>query len=62
MEEQCSEENKGPTNSAAAAEEGDKRQKITKTKRNAVTEEDGEGIEPPNKRVCIPGGVYIYHD
>lgn len=57
LEEQCSEENKGPTNSAAAAEEGDKRQKITKTKRNAVTEEDGEGIEPPNKRVCIPGAV-----
>lgn len=61
LEEQLSEEDKRPTNSAAA-EEGDKRQKITKAKRNAVTEEDGEGIEPPNKRICNPGGMYICHD
>lgn len=61
LEEQSSEESKRPTNSAAA-DEGNKRQRTTKAKRNAATEEDGEGVEPPNKRVCIPGGMYIYND
>lgn len=59
LEEESSEESKRPT-SRAAADEGNKRQqKTTKAKRNAATDEDGEGIEPPNKRVCIPGGMCI---